>query len=80
MFNILNQNVLVNGKVNGAAIMVRQRQESIDNTIEQLVKLYNQKIDINNDDIHDTVLENNNLSDATVDELEYIAKEVRKRC
>lgn len=80
MFNILNRNVLVNGKVNGAAIMVRQRQEDIDNAIEQLVKLYNQKIDINNDDVHDTVLENNNLSDATVDELEYIAKEVRKRC
>lgn len=80
MFNILNRNVLVNSKVNGAAIMIRQRQESIDNTIEQLVKLYNQKIDINNDDVHDTVLENNNLSDATIDELEYIAKEVRKRC
>lgn len=80
MFNILNRDVLVNGKVNGAAIMIRQRQENINATIVELVRLYKQGVDINNDDVQEEVYNNHNLSDATVEELNYIAKEVRKQC
>lgn len=80
MFNILNRNVLVNGKVNGAAIMMRQRQEDIDTAIDEFVALYKEGIDINRDSVQEMVMRSNNLLDATVSELNYMAHEVRKRC
>lgn len=79
MFNPLEREVIINGKVNGAATMIKQRYENLDKAVEAFISAYRRHIDINNDEVQDEILEKYNLSDATVDELDYIARQVRRR-
>lgn len=68
---------LQNGaKVNGATVMIMQRQTDLDNAVKLFVKLHRYGYDINSADLQQDTFELLNLTNLTSNEHNYILKEV----